>query len=151
MKSLFTRKYEKGQSLLELALVLLVMILIVSGLVDLGRVLFYYQTMRDAAQEGASYGSAFPTACQEITNRTLKSLPSDINQSNVKVYIKNVLCTSPTAVENIACSGNDIKIVITKPDFPIIMPVVGFFVGQSIRLEATITDTILRPVCVIKP
>ena len=71
MKSWFFRKNkpESGQSLIELALVLLILIILVSGIVDLGRVLFYYVTLRDAAQEGVVYGSIYPHECDTIEAR----------------------------------------------------------------------------------
>jgi len=57
-------KSERGQSLTELAVIVVIMIIILAGVVDLGGVIFQYLAMRDAAQEGASYATAshFPTA-----------------------------------------------------------------------------------------
>ncbi len=54
-KTLFTRG--KGQSLVEFALVLPVMVLIVAGIFDLGRAFFASITITNAAREGARYGT----------------------------------------------------------------------------------------------
>jgi Flp pilus assembly protein TadG len=48
---------EKGQSLMELAISLVVLLILLAGVVDLGRAFFTYITLRDAAQEGASYAA----------------------------------------------------------------------------------------------
>jgi Flp pilus assembly protein TadG len=55
------KKEEKGQSLIEMAFGLIVLLLLVGGIVDLGRAFFSTMTLRDAVQEGALYGSIDPT------------------------------------------------------------------------------------------
>jgi hypothetical protein len=47
----------RGQSLVEFALVLSVLLLILWGVFDLGRVFYAYITITNAAREGAYYGS----------------------------------------------------------------------------------------------
>src|SRR5512140_1334539 len=54
------RPRERGQSLVELAISLTVMMLLLSGAVTFGIALFSYVSMRDAAGEGALYGSIRP-------------------------------------------------------------------------------------------
>ncbi len=49
-----------GQSLVELALVLMILVLILAGLADLGRVLNAYIIITNAAREGARYGCGYP-------------------------------------------------------------------------------------------
>ena len=55
-RSINKNRSEKGQSLVELAISLMVLLLILAGVVDLGNMMFQYMAMRDAAQEAASYG-----------------------------------------------------------------------------------------------
>jgi Flp pilus assembly protein TadG len=50
----------RGQSLVELALTLPLLILILIGLLDLGRMLIAYVTIQNAAREGAHYGISNP-------------------------------------------------------------------------------------------
>ncbi len=52
--------HERGQSLVELALSLTVMLLLLSGAVTFGMALFSYVAIRDAAGEGALFGSISP-------------------------------------------------------------------------------------------
>jgi Flp pilus assembly protein TadG len=51
---------EKGQSMLELALVLPLLIIILAGVLDLGRLYYAYVAVTDAAAEGASYAAIHP-------------------------------------------------------------------------------------------
>ncbi len=151
---------EAGQSLLELALVVLILIIIISGIVDLGRVLFYFQAMRDAAQEGAAYASAFPVQfsetvpptvssnCSTIRQRVQANLPNDNLDIEVSFGKDGTYypCDDTVNALPIACGPNTVKVVVRKAAFPLIMPV-SFIVGSSISLEAPITATILQPLC----
>ena len=51
---------ERGQSLVELALVLPLLILLLAGMADLGRAFFSYIEITNAAQEGTRAGSRLP-------------------------------------------------------------------------------------------
>ena len=75
MKQKNRKKFENGQSLTEFAVSITFIILILSGIVDLGRAYFTYISLRDAAQEGAIYGSINPLDCNKISRTVpLKSL-----------------------------------------------------------------------------
>lgn len=60
------RRVNSGQSLVEFSLVLPIILLIMVGVVDLGRAYFAYMTVVNVAQEGARYGAANPTAGANI-------------------------------------------------------------------------------------
>jgi len=51
-----------GQAVVELALLLPVLILILVGILDLGRIYGAQVTITNAAREGARYGAIYPTA-----------------------------------------------------------------------------------------
>ncbi len=131
---------EGGQSLVELAVVLVILLLLVGGIVDLGRAFFTTMTLRDAVQEGALYGSIDPTNTTEIKNHVLNTsgmVPDMIVGDDITVEILNAPCT-----------GNRIKVTAVYSDFPITMPFMGSVLGsQTFSLSATVTDTILTPGC----
>jgi hypothetical protein len=54
------KRQEEGQSLVELVLVLPVLLIIVAGLLDLGRLYFAYVAVTDASSEGAAYAAVYP-------------------------------------------------------------------------------------------
>ena len=58
------RQGQGGQSLVELAITLTVLLVLLSGAVSFGMAYYSYVAMRDAAQEGALYGSFMP--CDDL-------------------------------------------------------------------------------------
>lgn len=142
-------KREKGQSLVEFAVSLVLILTILAGICDLGRMFFYYIAMRDAAQEGALYGSAYPANCDEIVARAEALLSGD---ATVNVDINEKSCSEAKA-DDIAlgaggpkdgCASKTIKVSVVDENFDLTMP---FFGGWSIRLDASANGTILRPQC----
>jgi len=138
---------KKGQSLVEFSMVLVIVLVLMAGAVDLGRAIFAYIAIRDAAQEGAVYGAMYPGQCAKINNRVNASL-QDIGAENpnVEVLIDGVACNS-APVES-CCAGHIIEVTVSKDDFPITMPFLGGFIGsQTIPLRANASGTILSPHC----
>lgn len=60
MGLIISRK-EKGQGLVELAIILPLLLIILLGTIDFGRVFYAYVTITNASREGARYGSLYPT------------------------------------------------------------------------------------------
>ena len=58
------KKHEKGQSMVEFALTLPILIVILSGLIDVGRMYFAYIFLEEAAAEAALYVSLHPDCVQ---------------------------------------------------------------------------------------
>ncbi len=149
---------EIGQSLIELALMLVFLIIVIAGIVDLGRALFYYVTMRDAAQEGVVYGSINPTGpCDNIKAIAKETLANGaVDGAQISIFmgyinhqavpdIPGAICE--TASPSIRCTGHDIEVVVAA-DFPLTMPLLGNLIGtQNIKLRTSVQGTILRPLC----
>jgi len=58
---MFREKNEKGQSLVEVALAMPLLIIIMMGILDLGRAYLTYIALSDAAAEGAAYAAIHPS------------------------------------------------------------------------------------------
>jgi Flp pilus assembly protein TadG len=58
-----------GQGIVELALSMPLLLLLMLGTIDLGRVFFDYVQLRNAVREGAGYGARMPTDTAGITLR----------------------------------------------------------------------------------
>ena len=145
--------------MVELAVSVVVMIILLAGGVDLGRLAFYYITLRDAAQEAASYASVFPNNNQQIFARALDGISGDgIDASRVEVILKfnkasgsyecslSEACASEadTSGSNIVSPNNVIEVTITDPAFPVTMPLLGTFLGsQTINLSTSIQDVVI--------
>lgn len=137
---------ERGQSLVELALSLTVILLLLAGAVDFSVAYFSFSAMQDAAQEGALYGSTNPGDKDAIISRVRNASTKPVDLSNVDLVGVDVSLSGDTCVdEHCACQGNEVHVDVTY-DYPISMPFIGTIVGaQKIRLKASVTDTILKP------
>lgn len=63
----------RGQSLVEVALVLPIIIMILLGLLDFGRAFFTLVALHDAADEGASYAAIRPNDVAGIQQRAVEA------------------------------------------------------------------------------
>jgi Flp pilus assembly protein TadG len=152
-KSNHPSRKEHGQSMIELALTITILMVLLAGTIDLGHAFFVWLAMRDAAQEGATYGSYDPA----------------ITEGNIEAYIialaKTDAITDPAA--NVVaevdfygdrCLGyhadpnslnkpNTIEVTVDYTNFPISMPFLGAIIGDTISIHATINDSIIAPMC----
>ena len=144
-------KHERGQSLVELGISILILVYLLAGAAEFGVLFFQYVQLRDAAQEGALYGSINPpgnaadtTQIDAIKQRALYSSPTRspidlINDPKVEVFV--------TVTDGQYCEGGSLEVKVRYPH-KIFMPFMSQILGNDeIPLEATVTDTILTPVC----
>ncbi len=141
-------KSERGQSLVELAISITILIFLLAGAVEFGMAFFQFVQLRDAAQEGALYGSMNPTneATIETRIRGASNSPIDLAGGNVTITITidGYLPSDPT-YDTVACEGHGLKVLVAY-DHQIFMPFIPAFIGSSIiPLNASVTDTILTP------
>lgn len=138
-------KSERGQSLVEFAISLVVILWLLAGAVEFGIALFQYIQLRDAAQEGALYGSINPPASagdanyQNIEDRVKAASNSPINlASDLNVVIKITWSGS-------ACVADGLTVRVEYPH-KLFMPFATLFTGgnDTINLGAEVTDTILN-------
>jgi len=133
-------KNERGQSLVEMAISLVLVLLLLSGVVEFGIAFFQFIQLRDAAQEGALYGATNPTDTDGITARIQGSSNTPIDLTTVTPVI---------IYENSSkkCEGWGITIQLTF-NHKVFMPFIPQVIGSStIPLKASVTDTILYPAC----
>lgn len=136
-----TRK-EKGQSLVELALVFTLLLLLLSGIIDLGSMFYTYTALQDTAQEGAIYASTHPTDPTAIAERINQSASSPIDASNITDI--SITCSSGAVCikGNInSCQGQPITVAVGYA-YHWTMPI--HFGGPTVVLKANVTNTILR-------
>jgi Flp pilus assembly protein TadG len=164
-KNLRFPRSAKGQSLVELAISLVVLLTLLAGAVEFGILFFQYVQLRDAAQEGALYGSTKPDDVTGIVDRakyssqspldlpTLLSQSGNLGNGEVDVDIKithgvsEYVPTDAGYADN-DCEGDNRSITVTlKYNHRIFMPFMPQLIGENIPLTATVTDTILSPRC----
>jgi Flp pilus assembly protein TadG len=146
---------KRGQSLVEFAITLPILVLLLLGTLDFGMAIFSYSMLRDAAQEGAFYGSFNPANVAEIENRARNISPRAEN----KVFSSPVRLRDTNAVKvevvtlGAPCQGatkgvaNSIQVRVSYR-YPILMPIIGQLINSgSIPLTGTATNIILQPPC----
>lgn len=143
-------KSERGQSLVELAIILLILLMLLAGIFDLGRAIISYFILQDAAEEGIVYGTAFPNDCNQITLRIRDNIDQNFIQSPVAVsiMIENASGTYSSCYSipyAQVYAGKKMSITITS-NFNITMPFLGTILNsQIIPLVVTTNGVILRP------
>ena len=142
---------ERGQSLVELAVSLLILLYLLSGAAEFGVLFFQYVQLRDAAQEGALYGSMNPINAVPIEQRVRAASTSpidltDVTKVTVAVAAKDRV-TNNTKTLASACEGDGLEVTVYFTH-NIFMPFIPQLIGRtSIPLSATVTDTVLTPIC----
>lgn len=144
-------KTERGQSLVELAVSLVLLLLLLSGAVEFGMAFFQFIQLRDAAQEGALFGSINPNTLGPIETRARGASSSPINLNNTTLV--SVVVTAKDKTTNAAkslasaCEGDGLTVEL-QYTHRIFMPFMSAVLGRNtIQLRANVTDTILSPVC----
>lgn len=138
-------KSERAQSLVELAISLVILLYLLSGAAEFGILFFQYVQLRDAAQEGALYGSLYPptsatdtAAIDAIEERARNASFSPIDLQNDPLVVVDVVVTGKY------CEGGSLQVIVSYPH-DVFMPFMSTFIGDTIDLDAEVTDTILTP------
>jgi Flp pilus assembly protein TadG len=141
VKSLFppTERRQRGQSLTEMAIFITILMLLMAGVIDLGRAYYSYLALKDAAAEGAAYGSIEPGDLAGIDARVRGESPGGlIDWTGAAV---NTTFIGP------ACRGGGVRVEITIT-YEFLTPFIGAIAGtQTIPLTADVVNTILSPEC----
>jgi hypothetical protein len=128
---------ENGQGFVEFAVGITFLLVLLAGILDLGRAYFSYIALQDAAQEGASYASIAPTDIDGIRDRVRATSSGPID---FVLFDDSQIEIQP---QGGPCAGDGIKVIV-KIDFLLVAP---FFSGNSLALSAEATDTILQDSC----
>ena len=131
------RKLERGQGLVEFSISIVFMMILLVGVLDIGRAFFTYLSMMDAAQEGAAYGAIAPLDYDGIRARVRSASSGTVNFVDIEdsqIDVRTHCCP---------CAGNSVTVTIFT-DFTFVAPFIG---GKTIPLSAKATDTILTPPC----
>jgi Flp pilus assembly protein TadG len=126
------RAHERGQSLVETAIVLPLLLLLFMGTVDVGRFLFAYIALEEAVQEGATYASRAPTDVSGIRARVTSS-------SNHR-EVTNATVPDPV------CTTTTVSVTATYP-MPLLTPMASLIFGNTITLGSTVVANNLEQTC----
>lgn len=142
---MFKRKNKtRGQSVVEMALILPVVLLVIFGVIEFGRALFIYTVVSNAAREGVRAGLVAPTDLTWITQRIHARLvlvrPEDVS---IEVKCDN---GSDNPVDRFECTDATVEpgrtrvVVIVNTPFTMITPILqSIFPATTIHFESART------------
>ena len=117
------QRRDRGQALVEFGLVLPILLLLIFGLVDLGRAVYAQNALSEAARDGARWGS--------VQARAGNNIPGieDYTESRIDA-IPGVTATAECITTNVfGCSPNDVLRVRAETDMEMITPVLAQIMG----------------------
>ena len=132
---------DRGQSIVELALVLVVLVILLAGAVDFGNVFRHYIIITNAAREGARYASHFPHFAPGIREATI----DEAENGGVVLVDTDILIAPEPPVDalpdniNVAQPGESI---IVSVEFDVPMTVSGI-IGLSTVTIRTRTEMVV--------
>ncbi len=143
------RPRSRGQSIVELALILPVLMLLVAATLDLGRMFYSQVTITNAAREGAYEAAYNPTSfspnasCNAADNRIMCRVLSEAKGSFVVVQKADVaVACAPSCATGI---GNKVTVTV-QGHFALITPLMApFFGGSNVTLTSSASAQIITP------
>ena len=138
---------QKGQSLVELAIAFMLLMLLLGGAFEFGTAFFQMVQLRDSAQEGALYGSYCQDVSQiELRVKSSSTEPLDLNGEGINIQIK-FLDKSNSEISKTQLQEGDGVYVRVSYDHKVIMPFLSLVVGDYLYLKGEVVDTILAVKC----
>ncbi len=156
MPAIRGRKRSRGQSVVEFALVLPILLLLLAATIDFGRLFYTYVAVDNAAKEGALYGARQPLcddnsnpACADPNNvawHVANEASNLVDGSGNSLLTSTVACrdTSGVLVQpiNNCVDGFTYQVTVTSP-FTLITPLISSIVGQTIVLRSQSQATVI--------
>jgi hypothetical protein len=153
MKNTQPVRKTRGQSLLEMAISLVVVLMLLAGVVDFGFAFFSWVAIRDASQEGAIFGAVAPVGAgganpnPAIFTRVRGVSTSPVNLADttrVRIFVGPTVNEASPASSPLGCPGTPVTVLI-EYDYISITPGLSGFIGNDgvITVRASTTNTIL--------
>jgi len=158
MKMLNAGQSRKGQSVVEFVLMLPLLLIILAGLLDVGRLYYAYVAVTDAAAEGATYGAVYPPLAAASTCELAQpgdcppDAPRDIDCLCVRAReATRGLVELEAGAISVACpgciepqpSGSTITVTVTY-SFTLATPLVNTIVGGGVLpLRAVASEAVV--------
>ena len=134
------RSSDRGAAAVEMALVTMFLLVLLLGIVDVGRAISANISVRDAVQDGASFGAYTRDAtADDIKDRVKASVSSpDLSTATIDIYCD--------PVERDIADGSRIRVDLSY-DVDLITPIMGAALGGSINLSPSAEADRFFPDC----
>lgn len=134
-----SRNHERGQNFLEFALVLPFLVVIVFGVLDLGRVFFATINLTNAAREGVRYLTLHPDDVEISFLRSKSVAAEEANYGGIPISVGNVsvTCTNTDEDTDYCDSGTPAKVTVDY-EFDLVLG----WISPTIQLSRSATMVI---------
>lgn len=119
---------DRGAAMVEMAVVTIFLLLLVLGIVDVGRVIFTNISVRDAVQEGASYAAYTEEATTADIEARIRGAISSPDLSSTPIAVH---CSSDSRDLQ---DGTRVRVDMTY-DVDLMTPIVGSMLGGAATLS----------------
>jgi Flp pilus assembly protein TadG len=146
------RRGERGQSLVEFTLMFTLLAVLLMGVLDLGRAYFTYLALKDAAAEGAYFGSVYPQCVDD--DGIEDDSPACAGSNNIPYRVKN---TAPagglvdwtgavvTVEPPLPLEAGEVISVSVAAQYQLLTPFLGAIINtQTLTLTANSSAVIVR-------
>ena len=128
------RETEQGQAVVEMALILPILLMLLFGVVEFGRILNTHMIVTEISREAARKGSVGGTDT-EIRD-TVRSQATDSGLESSLILDGDIVITDPSSVKR--ARGTTLKVQVSYP-VDIIAPLIGTLVGDPYIVTAQTT------------
>jgi hypothetical protein len=148
---------EKAQGLVEFALILPLLLLVILGIMEMGRLLFFYSSVTSASREGARYGSAVGDVngapryadCAGIRGAALQAGSfAGLEDGDIQIlYDNGISLTASSCPPNTPINLTDRVVVTASGTFTPIVPIISvFFPEDGLDVSSVTGRTIIKEV-----
>jgi Flp pilus assembly protein TadG len=148
-------RFELGQSLVEMTFGFLLLTVLMSGLLDIGRLYFVYVALEDSAGEAALYLSIFPDTAHVGTYGATDPASCGTMQETAWCRARNATGSTLLKWSNIDAANSSIILpagggvgetvaVTLAYNYEFITPLVRNVFGSGLTLSSTAEQTIIR-------
>ena len=143
------RSVSRGQSMVELALVLPLLAFMLVIAIDFGRIYFSYIQINNAAREGAKYAAQAPTDTVSINAAANRETNSQAQSGESALVISAPVCKNAagtvinctTATTGGSGAGNTVTLRVAE-SFSFLTPLINNFWGNNFQMSAAATSTV---------
>lgn len=143
--SVDTRARRRGQSLVEFAVVLPMLLLLLGGAIDLGRAFFARIAVENATKEGVLFGATRPNCddagagCADPFNVEWH-IRKDLGDATISWTAECLRAGAPVALAD--CEPDDLYRVVVNQTFPLVTPLLSGLFGSGVELSASATAVV---------
>jgi hypothetical protein len=147
----------RGQSLVEFALILPILLLLLAGAIDLGRAYFSAITLENAVKEGAFWGARDPECATDATAGCTD--PGNVEAriqaelDGLALTLLDVKCFNPGTTDFTGtgkpladCEDGDLYFVRAQLPFALVTPIISSIVGSPITMSSDATAVVITSI-----